>query len=66
MAVAINFRGTHHIGLVKIIVAYKKGDLNLHEASHLLCNETELTMSIIIGLLSNMTRQNVLFLRMKL
>lgn len=63
---AINFKGTHHTGLVKIIVAYKKGGLNLHEASHLLRNETGLTMSIIIGLLCNMTRQNVLTLRMKL
>jgi len=65
MAVAINFKGPRYTELIGIIVSYKKGDFNLQEASHLLCNKTGLTTNAAIGLLFNMTRRNVISLPIK-
>ena len=46
--------------LIEIIRAYKKGGINLSEASQLLCKETRLGTSTAISLLSKMTRQNII------
>jgi len=45
---------------IEIIIAYKKGDLNLDEASCQLSSTTGLTADAAIGLLCRMKRQNMI------
>jgi len=50
----------HDTRTIEIIIAYKKGSLNLHEASSLLTEATGLTAETAISLLSKMKRQNTI------